>query len=296
MSEKQDWQGTWFDLEPKLSDPETARVTIIPAPFEGSVSYGKGAAQGPYALFQASRQVEFFEPELKINPCQIGISSIPPLSLAGMPAKDAVEKVAEATRLVLSKGKKPVMIGGEHSLSFGSIKACREFFPDLAILHLDAHSDLRESYHGDPFSHASVMKRVFDAGIKFISAGIRSQCREEWELIQANNLQIYYAYQLQKMSGWQELIARQLGENIYLTLDLDVFSPAELPGTGTPEPGGIGYYDLLKLFRAISDSGKSIVGFDLVELAPIPDQQVSEFTAARILYQMIGWFWARKIP
>jgi len=293
MSANPSWQGTWFDLEPKFSDPDQARVLIIPAPFEGSVSYGKGAEAGPLALFQASQQVEFFEPELKISPCQIGISSIPPLKLTGLAPRQAVEKVEQAVRAGLQKGKKTVMIGGEHSLSFGAIKACYQFFPDLNILHLDAHSDLRESYHGDPFSHASVMKRVLDAGIKFISAGIRSQCQEEWELIQAKNLEIYYAHQLQKMSGWQEMIAQKLGEKIYLTLDLDVLDPSEMPGTGTPEPGGLHYRELLDLFKAIANSGKQVVGMDLVELAPIPGQQVSEFTAARILYQMIGWFWAR---
>ena len=161
------------------------------------------------------------------------------------------------------------------------------------MLHLDAHSDLRNEYHGEPYSHASIMRRVHDMGIKFISVGIRSLCEEEWDLIREKKLEVYFAHQLVGKSGWQEMVVRGLGEKVYVTLDIDVLDPSEMPGTGTPEPGGLRYRELLELFKTLGKSGKEVVAMDLVEVAPIKGQSMSEFTAARILYQMIGWFWAK---
>lgn len=283
----------WYELLGKEADPDTAQVLIIPAPYQGSVSYGKGTARGPEALFQASQQVEQFEPELGFRPCRIGISGIPPLKIQKLKPAQAVKKVENAVRMALKKGKKPVMIGGEHSLSSGAIKATKEFYPDLSVLHLDAHADLRNEYHGTPYSHACIMRRVLEMDVPFVSVGIRSLSQEEWDLIQEKKLRVYFSHKLASISGWQELVARELSEKIYITLDIDVLDPSEIPGTGTPEPGGLNYRELLSLIKAIAHSKKQVVGMDLMELAPIKGEQISEFTSARILYQMIGWLWAK---
>ena len=282
----------WYELPIKEADPKVSQVLIIPAPYEGSVCYGKGAGRGPEAIFQASQLVEQFEPELGFKPCRIGITSIPPLRLKGLKPASAVKKVESAVRSALKKGKKPIVVGGEHSISAGAIKACQEVFPDLTVLHLDAHSDLREEYHGGKYSHACIMKRVYDLGIKFVSVGIRSLCEEEWNLIQDKRLSVYFMHQLLSISGWQEMVVKELGDKIYITLDLDVLDPSELPGTGTPEPGGMRYRELIHLIKTVADFKKQVVAFDVVELAQIPGQLTSEFTAARLLYQMIGWLWA----
>lgn len=284
----------WYELKGKEADPDFAQVWILPAGYEGSVSYGKGAIQGPSALFQASQQVEQFEPELGFRPCRIGIYGVAPLKLSKLKPVKAVKKVEQAVREILKKGKKTVIIGGEHSLSAGAISAVKEFYPELSVLHLDAHADLRDQYQGTPYSHACIMRRVYEMGVPFVSVGIRSLSQEEWDLIKAHNLRVYFAHQLDSISGWQEMVAQELSEKIYITLDIDVLDPSEIPGTGTPEPGGLRYRELLSLIKTIANSGKQVVAMDLMELAPLKGQSQSEFTSARILYQMIGWFWARE--
>jgi len=293
MSTEPGWQGTFFDLPKELSDPERARVIIIPAPFEASVSYGKGASAGPFAIFEASKQVELFEPELGSVPAEAGISSLPALKLENLKPEQAAKAVEATVKKIFEQGRRPVMLGGEHSLTIGAVRAAQEFHKDIVVLHLDAHADLRDQYLGDAFSHACVMRRVYDLGVKFISAGIRNISSPERAFFKEKKLNIYFMHRLAQVSGWEEMIARELGEKIYITLDLDVLDPSVMPGVGTPEPGGMSYSGLLKFLRTIAKSGKEVVGFDLVELAPIPGQLASEFTAARLLYQMIGLFWAK---
>jgi len=290
---KTGYPGNWYELAGREAEAESARVIIIPAPYEGSVCFGGGASRGPAAMFAASQLVEQLEPELQNRPCRIGIAGLPPLRLQKLKPKAAAAKVETAVRAVLRRGKKPVVLGGEHSLSAGAVKACAEAHPGLSVLHLDAHADLRDEYHGEPYSHASIMRRVHELGIRFVSAGIRSLSEEEWDLIRDQKLEVYFAHDLVRVSGWQEMAVRSLADQVYVTLDLDVLDPSEMPGTGTPEPGGLHYYELLELFKTLGRSGKNVVGLDLVELAPLKGQSLSEFTAARLLYQMIGWLWAK---
>jgi agmatinase len=288
------WQGALYELPPEWADPEKAKVLVIPAPYEGTVSYGKGTAKGPEAIFRASQEVEHFDIELGTIPAQIGFSYIQPLALENLKPEQAVQAVEKATIDALQKGKKPVMLGGEHSLSAGSIRAVREFCKEVMVLHLDAHADLRQEYEGEPWSHACVMRRVHDLGVKVVSVGIRNISAPEYSFCREKKLPVYFMHRLRSLSGWEEMVARELGSEIYITLDLDVLDPACMPGTGTPEPGGMSYLQLLNLFKTLARSGKQLLGMDMVELAPIPGQQVSEFTAARLLYQMMGLFWLEK--
>ena len=289
------WKGTFFDLDPGESDFQTAQVVIIPAGYEGTVSYRKGTAKAPYAIFQASQQVELYEPELGLEPCQSGIATHPPLELEALKVNQAIVEVEKAIEKVLQAGKKPVLLGGEHSLSLGVIKALKRFFPEFSLLVLDAHADLRDSYLGEKFSHACVMKRILEQGVKPVWVGVRSLSKQEAQLIKEKNLEVYFAHQLSPGSGWEIKIAKTLGEIFYLSLDLDVFDPSQVPGVGTPEPAGMFYSQVLSLLKALAKEGKNLIGFDLVELAPIEGEVVSEFTTARLLYQIIGWFWSRAL-
>ena len=216
-----------------------------------------------------------------------------PLDIGKLKPEQAAKAVEEATAEALKKGKRPVMIGGEHSLSAGSIRAIKDFYKDVTVLHFDAHADQRQEYGGDVYSHACIMRRVYDMGVKFVSVGIRSMHISEWQFYKEKKLNIYFMRQLRNLSGWQEMVVSELGPKVYITLDLDVLDPSIMPGTGTPEPGGMSYLDLLEFFKVLSRSNKEVVGFDMVELAPVPGSQVSEFTAAKLLYQMLGLFWKK---
>jgi agmatinase len=294
MSSDSKWKGPFYRLPDRLSDPAKARVLIIPAPYEGTVSYGTGAARGPLAIFEASQEVEHIEPELGLIPGEIGISHIPPLALEGKTPEQAVKMVEDAVADALKKGRRPVVLGGEHSISAGAIKAVKDFHKDFTVLHFDAHADLRDQYRGTNHSHACVMRRVMDLGVNAISVGIRSLSEEEWALYHEQNPAIYFMHRLRRVSGWEEMILRELGDKIYITLDLDVLDPAFLPGTGTPEPDGMTYRELLNFLKLIAASGRELLGFDMVELSPVAGEQVSEFTAARLLYQMLGLFWGGR--
>jgi len=289
------WKGTFFDLEPSESDFQTAQVVIIPAGYERTVSYRKGTAKAPYAIFQASQQVELYEPELDLEPCQIGIASLPPLELEQLKPKQAIGEVEKAVEKLLKQNKKPILLGGEHSLSLGAIRALKKIFSEFSVLVLDAHTDLRESYSGEKFSHACVMRRVLELGVEPIWVGVRSLSKEEAQLLKEKNLEVYFAHQLISGSGWERKVAQRLREKVYLSLDLDVFDPSQLPGVGTPEPGGMLYSQILSLIKTLAKTGKNLLGFDLVELAPIEGEVVSEFTTARLLYQIVGWCWAKSL-
>ncbi|TPW03857.1 MAG: agmatinase, partial [bacterium] len=183
---------------------------------------------------------------------------------------------------LLDSGKRIGALGGEHSLTFPIVRAYREKYPDLSVLQLDAHGDLRATYHGSEFSHASVMRRIVELGIPTVGIGIRSVCEEEIELIQDRRLARFSGRDIVRQRVPLATMLRDLTDNVYLTLDLDGFDPSEAPGVGTPEPGGFGWFDFLEIIEALA--GRRLVGFDVVELMPIAGQSGSEFLAAKAAY------------
>ena len=268
-------------------DPNTARVTIIPAPLEYSVCYMKGTAHGPQAILDASSQLELYDEELNCCPIEIGVYTRPALDYTGMDHAAALQATGDAVREVLEHGQLPFTIGGEHSLSVPPIAAVREHFPDLTVVHIDAHGDLRDEYEDTPLSHASIERRVVDMGIPLTEIGIRSFSPEEAAFMQTQpNVAIVWGYQLAKGTAtipWDRLTA-----HTYVTIDLDALDPSEMPAVGTPEPGGLHWYQLLDLFRAICHR-TTIVGMDVVELCPMPGQTRADFLAAKLVYKMIGY-------
>ncbi len=269
--------------------PEEARVAILPVPLDKTTSYLSGTASGPESIILASRQVELYDPELDASPYRVGIHTFPPVDCGGA-IEGALENIRRAVLAQISEGRLPVCLGGEHTLTLPVVRALSENFGGLSILHLDAHADLRESYGGTKFSHASVIRRVVELDLPVVSVGVRSLSEEEAEFMEESGLTAYPEWKYGDTGyPWEEAVAGLSGL-VYITVDLDVFDPSEVPGVGTPEPGGMSWRDVLKLFRVLRASGKKVVGFDLVELCPQEGTVISEFFAARLLYKMIGYF------
>ncbi len=271
-------------------DPATAHVTIIPAPLEYSVCYIKGTEHGPQAILNASSQMELYDEELDWCPIEAGIYTRPSLDYSGMDHSAALKATGDAAREVLQRGQLPLTIGGEHSLSAPVIAAVHNYFPDLMVVHIDAHGDLRDQYEGTPLSHASIERRVVDMGIPLTEIGIRSFSPEEAEFMKTRpNVAIVWGYRM--ANGTAVIPWERLSKHTYVTIDLDALDPSEMPAVGTPEPGGLHWYQLLDLFREICRR-TTIVGMDVVELCPMPGQVRADFLAAKLVYKMIGYRFA----
>lgn len=273
-----------------------AAVLLLPIPYEGAVSYGRGAGRGPEALLAASAQMELFDEDLLGENWRVGIHTLPAIepNLAG--PRVMLDTIRECALPLLRAGRPLIGIGGDHSVTVGLLEAHREVFgTGFTVLQLDAHADLRESYQGSPYSHACVVRRVLELGLPVVQVGVRSLSAGEWEVItgQGREGQIHWARPIvtatpAEREAWLSRLVGGLGERVYVSLDLDVLDPAVMPGTGTPEPGGLDYYTVLSILERVVRSS-TLIGADLVELAPIPGQNVSEFTAARILYKLLGY-------
>lgn len=271
-------------------DPETARVTIVPAPLEYSVCYMQGTEHGPQAILDASSQMDLYDEELDCCPIEVGVYTRPALDYRGMDHAAALQVTGDAVREVLARRQLPLIIGGEHSLSAPPIAAVRDYYPDLTVVHIDAHGDLRNEYEGTPLSHASIERRVVDMGIPLTEIGIRSFSPEEAEFLKTRpDVAIVWAYQLAK--GTATIPWERLSKHTYVTIDLDALDPSEMPAVGTPEPGGLHWYQLLDLFREICQR-TTIVGMDVVELCPMEGQTRADFLAAKLVYKMIGYRFA----
>jgi len=288
MSETSITQITQFGApDAPYCDPETARVTIIPAPLEYSVCYMEGTERGPQAILDASSQMELYDEELDCCPIEIGVYTRPSLDYNGMDHATALKATGDAVREVLRRGQLPLTLGGEHSLSAPIIAAVHERYPDLTVVHIDAHGDLRSEYEGTPLSHASIERRVVEMGIPLLEIGIRSFSPEEAEFLKTKpNVDIVWGYQMANGSAiipWE-----RLGKHTYVTIDLDAFDPSEMPAVGTPEPGGLHWYHVLDLFRTMC-ARTEIVGMDVVELCPMEGQTRADFLAAKLVYKMLGY-------
>ncbi|HEY4388198.1 MAG TPA: agmatinase [Ktedonobacteraceae bacterium] len=269
-------------------NPETARITIIPAPLEYSVCYMEGTQYGPQAILDASSQMELYDEELDRCPIEVGVYTLPVLDYSGLDHAEALKLTGDAVRNVLQRGQLPLTLGGEHSLSAPVIAAVHERYPDLTVVHIDAHGDLRDEYEGTPLSHASIERRVVDMGIPLIEIGIRSFSPEEAQFLKTKpDVAVVWAYQLAR--GNAQIPWERLGKHTYVTIDLDAFDPGEMPAVGTPEPGGLSWYQVLDLFREICHR-TTIVGMDVVELCPMEGQTRADFLAAKLVYKMIGYF------
>lgn len=264
-----------------------ARAVIVPVPYDGTTTYRTGTREGPRAILQASRELEFFDEETRTEAYRQGIATLEELPVTVSSPRDMVGLVREIGSEIFRVGKIPVLLGGEHLLSLGMIEAAASRFPGLSVLHLDAHADLREEYQGSSYSNACVMRHV--AGhAPLVQVGVRALSREEYEFIKNREIRCFFAYQLQQKPELWDVVAGSLEGDLYLSIDLDVFDPSVMPAVGTPEPGGVGWYEVLRLLRRVSERCR-IVGFDVMELLPIPQTVAPDFLAARLVYKLLTY-------
>ncbi len=275
-------------LEGPYCEYDRSRVVVLPVPFERTTTYGKGTAGGPAAIVRASQAMELYDEELEAEPYDQGIATVPPFLPEAFEMAAALTEIEAEARRHLALGKFLVVLGGEHSLSLAPARAARTVHGGIGVVQFDAHADLREDFEGTPYSHASVMKRIVDDGFPTLAIGLRSLSAPEAELIRRQQLPVLWGYQLEQAGEVFSHALATLPEKVYLTFDIDYFDPALVPATGTPEPGGGWWYPTLALLRALF-STKTVVGMDLVELAPIGGQPASDFLAAKLIYKCLGY-------
>jgi agmatinase len=269
---------------------EKAKFVVIPVPYDLTSTYQSGSRRGPGAILDASANMELYDEELRQETYRAGIHTLPPLEADARGPAEMMNSVHRTTAGVAADGKIPVILGGEHSISFGAVRAMKEAFPELTVLQLDAHADLRDVYQGTPFSHAAVARRIMEI-CPLVQAGIRSMSIQEAEFLSANQVKSYPADFILNGGSWCEAICGDLHGDVYLTIDLDVLDPAVMPATGTPEPGGIAWRNLIRLIREAAKRCR-IRGFDVVELAPIPGMVAPDFLASKLVYRIMGYLTA----
>lgn len=284
----------FLGLDEEAADFDAAKVVILPVPYESTTSYGGGTAHGPRAILEASRYIELYDQELDAEPYEVGIATLPPLSLSRAGAEQAIAELRKAYDAVLDQGDHRfiIMLGGEHSITSAPVLAWADRLDTrLSVLQIDAHTDLRPEYEGTPWSHASVMARCMDR-VDITAVGIRAMTREERDLERSrDNIHIFFADDIHSGDGWIDSVMNTLGDTVYITFDVDGLDPSLIPSTGTPEPGGLTWYPTLKLLRRVFTE-RRVVAADIVELAPLPGLQAPDFLMAKLAYKMVG-YWGR---
>lgn len=277
----------FLGLSAEQADLDRARAVIVPAPYDATTTFRSGTREGPRAILQASRELETYDEETRTEIYRCGIATLEQLAVTVASPRLMVERVRTVAAALFAAGKLPVLLGGEHLLSLGMIEAARARYPDLTILHLDAHADLRSSYQESAYSNACVM-RLAQERTPLVQVGIRALTREEDQYIVEQGIPCYQAHQLHHEPELWRGIARHLSAQVYITIDLDAFDPSIMPAVGTPEPGGLGWYDVLRLLREVAET-TSVVGFDVMELLPLPHQAAPDLLAARLVYKLLAY-------
>jgi len=298
MNEKQALEPVFYlpsdkrfgDIDEDYSNFKKSKVVIVQVPYEKTTTYVKGTKAGPAAIIEASGNMELFDDELNQEAYKIGIHTVEIPGIADAGPEDMVKKVHDATDDLLKLSKFPVILGGEHSVSVGAIGAMKKSYPDVSVLQLDAHYDLRNEYLGSKYNHACAARRISEI-CPLVQAGLRSLSKEEKDFLNTKsngNIKTVNVYDILEKPLWKDYVINGLSENVYITIDLDVFDPSLMPAVGTPEPGGIGWYELIDLLKETAKD-KKIVGFDVVELCPIENHIMSNFLAAKLVYRLLGY-------
>lgn len=270
------------DLPEKYSNYKNSSIVILPVLFDKSSTWIKGSDRGSRAIIEASKNLEFYDIETNSEIYKKGIFT--EKEIIAENSKEMINRTYEIVKSLLNDKKFVVVLGGEHTVSIGAIKAHAEFFNNINILHLDAHSDMRDSYEGSKYSHACVMSRVKEITENIVSVGIRSM--DSSELKNINRHRIFYASGIYQSKNWINKVVRKLSKNVYITIDLDVFDPSIMPSTGTPEPGGLDWYQVINLLKSVSEN-KNIIGFDVVELCPSKNK-APDFLVAKLVYKLLS--------
>ncbi|MEK6942459.1 MAG: agmatinase [Nanoarchaeota archaeon] len=277
--------GNFGDLPDNYSSYGKSKTAILPFPYEKTTSYGKGTEKGPSAIIEASHEMELYDDEIgAVYECGI-------CTLKDLKTNEDANKMADVAyshaKKILSDNKFLVTLGGEHSITSGIVKAYSEKYPKLSVLQIDAHADLREEFEDSKHSHACAMKRSFEFA-NVVQVGIRSLSEEEADYVKEKNLKIFWARDIVDNDKWFDEAISRLSNDVYITFDVDGLDPSIMPSTGTPEPGGLSYYQTMRFLKKVFEK-KNVVGCDLVELAPIKNLHAPDFMCSRIVYKMIGY-------
>lgn len=275
---------TYAGIPEEFAQYDTAKVVLIPVPYDGTSTWQKGADKGPEAFLGASENMELYDIETGQLTYEIGIHLNDPVTQNSSP-ETMTQAVYVAVKNEIAAGKFVTMFGGEHSVSIGAIKAHYEAYKNLTVLQIDAHADLRPKYEGSTCNHACA---VYDASknTNLIQVGIRSM--DDSELEHMNQEKVYFGHQIHDNDDWMAKSIAQMTDDVYITIDLDAFDPSELPSTGTPEPGGMRFYQMCKYLKMVM-AAKNVIGFDIVELCPNEKEKSSDFLAAKLYYKMLSY-------
>jgi agmatinase len=277
-------------VEDEYAGYEKAKAVILPVPLERTTTYARGTHKGPNAIIEASRNMETYDEELQVETYRrVGIATLEPMETAEGSLENVLAHIHTAVAGVLQDGKLPVLLGGEHSLTPPAVSAAARKHPDLSVIQIDAHADLRESYQDNRNSHACAMRRVLET-CPAVQVGIRSLSKEEAADLPKLKTSVFWAKDLadRPAEDWAEQVVAALSPHVYLTLDLDGLDPSIMPATGTPEPGGLSWQQVTTLLRLVA-ARRDIVGMDVVELLPTPGLHAADFLAAKLIYRALGY-------
>lgn len=274
---------TFGNLPEEKTKLETAKIVILPVPYDGTSTWLKGADKGPEALFHASQYLELYDIETDSEVYKQGIFTAPAILENSAPEK-MVAAVKQTVAGFLAKDKLVVTVGGEHSVSIGAAQAYGQKYKNLSVLQLDAHTDLRSEYHGSKYNHGCVMGRIREA-LPIVQVGIRSMGVDEKPFLAKDR--VFFAHDIYDREDWQSKAIAKLTDQVYVSIDLDVFDPSVLPSTGTPEPGGLNWYQVLEFLKQVVQE-KKVLGLDVVELCPKQNDKTSDFLAAKLIYVLLS--------
>jgi agmatinase len=264
-----------------------AQFVVVSVPYDLTSTYQPGSRRGPAAIIEASTNMELYDEELRKETYLAGIHTTQPVSVDARGPKQMISAVRKRISRIVALNKIPVMLGGEHSITLGAVQAVAEKYPKLTVLQLDAHADLRNDYQGTPYNHACVARRITEI-CPLVQVGIRSMSKEEGDYLPQSKVKSYSADYVFAHKSWAETVCKDLHGDVYITIDLDIFDPSIMPATGTPEPGGLTWRDVLQLLR-LAARKCNIRGFDVVELAPLPGMVAPDFMAAMLIYRLMGY-------
>ncbi len=276
--------STYAGIPEAYATSEKSKIVLIPVPYDGTSSWKKGADKGPQAFLEASENMELYDIETDSEVYKQGIYLSQPVTENSSP-EAMVEAVTEKVKSYLNRNKFVTLFGGEHSISIGAIRAFSRHYENLTVVQIDAHADLRESYEGSKCNHACALYEA-NQTTNLIQVGIRSMDHSEKSVMNYDN--VFFAHEIESDDYWIEQAVERMTDTVYITIDLDGFDPSLFPATGTPEPGGLFWYETLRFLREVFKE-KNVVGFDLVELCPSPALYASDFLAAKLYYKMLSY-------
>ena len=285
--------GEFGGTEPTTAAFENARVVILPVPLDRTTSYVAGTRTGPHEILVASSHLELWDEETETNVHNIGIVTLPEMDFPFASMDEVVREIRRVASEIVNRGKFPLVLGGEHSITAPVVAAMAQRHAGLSVLQIDAHADLRDTFMGTPYNHACAMRRVLEYA-RTTQVGIRSLSPEEAIAIPTLPTEIFYDYNMRQDPNWIDRVVDSLSETVYITIDCDGLDPAIMPAVGTPEPGGLSWYETLALLRRVIES-RRVVGCDVVELAPIPGNVAPNFLCAKLIYKILSYRFGREV-